>query len=153
MLKANKPYENWQKDFRSTKYFLCVCPVHGRLLEENEEYLFRQHWQDVLQFDEDEPDSSGMLCPDPQSEEEECWAYWQCVAVELPDPQLPNPSQQELLLICARIELEQMERDGELSKYVLHALRLEGRFELKLEDWQDDLEHRRKEYPETLPYD
>jgi hypothetical protein len=67
MLKMNKEYANWENDWRSTKYFRCVCTIHNCELEENEEYLFRRHVDveggTVVAFDEDEIDLSGMDCP------------------------------------------------------------------------------------------
>jgi hypothetical protein len=63
MLVYNKEYAGWEKHFRATKTYRCVCTMHNCTLEENERYLFRQHGEDGVTFDEDEIDLSGMDCP------------------------------------------------------------------------------------------
>lgn len=77
MLKMNKEYDGWENDFKSTKSFICICVSHQCILEENEEYAFRQHEYDIVKFDEDEVDLSGMMC-----REEDCdMEHW--IAIEV----------------------------------------------------------------------
>lgn len=78
MLKFDKQYDGWENDFHSTKQFVCVCTKHHRLLEENEEYIFRFHVGHCsVEFDEDEVDLSGMMCP----EGEECDNFWEALQI------------------------------------------------------------------------
>jgi hypothetical protein len=78
VLTFNKEYKGWEKDFRSTKTYKCVCTAHECALEENESYLFRQHTPEGITFDEDEVDLSGMDCPRAgDGDLEHCDDFWE----------------------------------------------------------------------------
>jgi hypothetical protein len=78
MLVYNKEYSGWERDFRATKTFACVCTAHNCTLDENETYLFRRHVEGGVQFDEDEVDLSGMDCPRAGvADLEHCDDFWE----------------------------------------------------------------------------
>jgi hypothetical protein len=81
MLKYNKPHPDDENNFHSTKLYWAVCTFHACRLTENEEYSFRRHvGPELLEFDEDEPDLSGMQCPYFGDEENyDCTDTWEVI--------------------------------------------------------------------------